>query len=87
MPSTMHLKRIGSGQIKPSGVTDWLELKVICDCEVPLETERYPAKINPFCTISSECTICTLVYPPKSEAQTQLPAWVMVDQKIYTVLR
>ena len=28
----MHLKRIGFGQIKPSGVTDWLELKVICDC-------------------------------------------------------
>ena len=28
--------------------------------------------------------ICNhLVYPPKSEAQTQLPAWVMVDQKIY----
>ena len=32
--------------------------------------------------------ICNhLVYPPKSEAQTQLPAWVMVDQKIYTILR
>ena len=24
---------------------------------------------------------------PKSEAQTQLPAWVMVDQQIYTILR
>ena len=27
--------------------------------------------------------ICNhLVYPPKSEAQTQLPAWVMVDYTI-----
>ena len=31
--------------------------------------------------------ICNhLVYPPKSEAQTQLPAWVMVDQKIIQIL-
>ena len=32
VPSAMHLKWTGLGQIKPLGVTDWLELRVICDC-------------------------------------------------------